>query len=130
MNKDDIASTLFPVTQANVGSVLSKFSTKDLLDNEVKEYIDIVVADQVDFLKWWQDHKEKMPKLASIANRFLGAPPSSVESERLFSVGGLTYTPKRSRLLPANGEMLITLAFNLKHFSNMEIELPLPVETV
>ncbi|CAL4064999.1 unnamed protein product, partial [Meganyctiphanes norvegica] len=87
MNEDDIAETLFPVTKSNVGIGLSRFSIQELLDNELKEYINLVVDAKVDYLIWWQDHKNKMPKLALIANRFLSAPPSSVESERLFSIG-------------------------------------------
>ena len=48
----------------------------------------------------------------------MSAPPSSVESERLFSIGGMTYTPRRSNLLPETGEKLIKLCFNLKTYNS------------
>ena len=61
-----------------------------------------------------------MPKLAYLASKFLSSPPSFVESERLFSIGGMTYTPRRSRLKPQHGEQIITLGFNLKTYNSIE----------
>ena len=56
----------------------------------------------------------RLPKLSKLAARFLSAPPSSVESERLFSVGGQIYTPRRNRLAAETGKKLMFLNFNLK----------------
>ena len=58
----------------------------------------------------------RLPILAKLAKRLLSAPSSSVESERLFSIGGNIYTPKRNRLTAEHGEMLIFLYFNLRAF--------------
>ena len=69
-------------------------------------------------LSWWQNHKGELPHLAHLANKYLSAPPSSVESERLFSIGGMTYSTRRSKLLPETGEKLIKLCFNLKKFNS------------
>ena len=69
-------------------------------------------------LSWWQNHKGELPRLAHLANKYLSAPPLSVESERLFSIGGMTYSTQHSKLLPETGEKLIKLCFNLKKFNS------------
>ena len=58
----------------------------------------------------------RLPMLAKLAKRLLSAPSSSVESERLFSIGGNIYTPKINRLTAEHGEMLMFLYFNLRAF--------------
>ena len=71
----------------------------------------------IDPLVWWKENENQYPKIAKWAKRLLGAPPSSVESERLFSIGGNIYTPKRNRLTAENGETLMLLNFNLRAFN-------------
>ena len=61
---------------------------------------------------WWNENRDRFPVLASMARKYLGAPPSSVPSERLFSTAGGVITDQRSRLLPENAEMLIFLKYN------------------
>ena len=55
---------------------------------------------------WWKKTRETLPILSNLASKYLSAPPSSVESERLFSTGGNIYEPTRNRLCPENGELL------------------------
>ena len=66
--------------------------------------------------EWWKMNSTRLPMLAKLAKRLLSAPSSSVESERLFSIGGNIYTPKRNRLTAEHGEMLMFLYFNLRAF--------------
>lgn len=61
---------------------------------------------------WWNANKDRYPTLASLARTYLGAPPSSVPSERLFSTAGTIISDHRSRLLPDNAERLIFLKYN------------------
>ena len=68
----------------------------------------------VDSLDWWKVNCTRYPTLSKLAKRFLSAPPSSVESERLFSIGGNICTPKRNRLTAEHGQMLMFLNFNLR----------------
>ena len=51
---------------------------------------------------------------ASLAYKYLCSPPSTVESERLFSIGGNIYTPHRNRLSPDYGQKLMFLNYNLR----------------
>jgi hypothetical protein len=67
-------------------------------------------------LEWWQNNKSNFPELAVVANKMLCSSPSSVESERLFSIGGNVYTPHRNRLTAETGEKLMLLNFNLRAF--------------
>ena len=103
----------------NVG--LSYFTIEQILDNEIANYLRPIGngKDSVNPHEWWNDNKKSFPKLALIANKFLCSPPSSVESERTFSIGGQTYAPKRSKLLPDTSSKLIQLSFNMRHFTDI-----------
>ena len=120
MDEDDIADMYFPPTQGNNDLGLSNCDFKQLIDSELSLFLKTEVVGRGNPLEWWKNNKGMFPHLADLANKFLCSPPSSIESERLFSVGGITYTAKRSRLLPKNSEKMICLNFNLKHFSGMQ----------
>jgi len=71
--------------------------------------------------KWWGAYQKFQStacesKLILLAKRVLSAAPSSVMSERLFSVTGNIYEARRSRLLPEHGEQIAFLNFNMKRF--------------
>ncbi|XP_077970653.1 zinc finger BED domain-containing protein 4-like [Styela clava] len=65
---------------------------------------------------WCKQNKSIFPCLSSLANKYLSCPPSSVESERLFSIGGNIYTPHRNRLSPDTAEELMFSNHNLRYF--------------
>lgn len=87
------------------------------IQSEIHDYLALPLLknDKCPF-EWWRsigsDHKFK--NLAKLARRFLSAPSSSIESERLFSTGGNIYEPTRNRLCPKNAEMLLFLHYNLR----------------
>ena len=66
---------------------------------------------EVDSLKWWEINRSIFTELGTVVNKMQYS--SSVESERLFSVGENIYTPHRSQLMPATGEKLMLLNFIL-----------------
>jgi len=65
-------------------------------------------------LTWWKQNKERLPDLARLARVYLGPPPTSVPSERLFSVAGEVIADLRSALLPDNAARLIFMKYNIK----------------
>ena len=78
--------------------------------NEISHYNKLPKLDRnEDSFKWWKEHKVPFPSLSVLAAKYLSCPPSSVESERIFSIGGNMYTPHRSRLSADHGEQLIFL---------------------
>ena len=93
-------------------------SKRTALDTEFNLYLNESTLDfGVNPLMWWKTNKQQYPNLASLAPKFLSAPPSSVESERLFSIGGNIITSKRGRLTAEHGERLMFLNFNLRAFN-------------
>jgi hypothetical protein len=65
-----------------------------------------------------EKHVAKLPLLSNLVLKYLSAPASSVESERIFSTGGNLYEPTRNRLCPENGENLVFLHYNLRAFNS------------
>ena len=66
-----------------------------------------------DPLAWWSANEHLYADVAAVARRFLSAPPTSVDSERLFSSAGNIYTDKRNGLLPEKADKLLFLKHNL-----------------
>ena len=88
------------------------------IHQEFNRYMTIPINPEADHLQWWRERRRDFPMLSAVANRHLSAPPSSVESERTFSIGGRVYSPHRAgRLSAANGERFMVLNQNLRHFN-------------
>ena len=116
-----LAEMLFPLKETN-DIDLTEFTDSQRFDNELSVYLKAKIESHVDPHDWWATNKVEMPRLTLLANRFLSAPPSSIESERTFSLGGCTYIPERSKLLPETGSKLIELGFNMRHFIDLQDE--------
>lgn len=85
---------------------------------ELDKYLNLPLLLRTDDpFKWWKTAQETLPLLSKLASRYLSAPPSSVESERLFSTGGNVYEPTRNRLCSENGETLMFLHYNLRVYN-------------
>ena len=71
-------------------------------------------APTTDPLQWWSVNGSRFPQLAATARRYLSAPPTSVDSERLFSISGNICNDRRSRMSPDKLEQLVFLHVNVR----------------
>ena len=67
-----------------------------------------------DPLDWWKANSSRFPLLAKAARRYLSAPATSVESERVFSTCGNVYDDRRTCLTAGHLENLVLLNVNIK----------------
>ncbi|XP_065684388.1 zinc finger BED domain-containing protein 4 [Hydra vulgaris] len=105
------------IENTSISEVLQETESKHYikLKNEVLMYLSQDIIMQQDSpIVWWGANRNNFKQLAPIAQKYLSCPPSSVESERLFSCGGQIYSPRRSRLAPETGEMLMFLHYNIR----------------
>ena len=85
-----------------------------MLAHEIKSYKDLKKIEMhEDPLKWWHMNAMGFPYLKTVAARYLSSPPSSLESERTFSIGGNIVTKDRTKLTAGNTEKFIFLNSNL-----------------
>lgn len=85
------------------------------ISQEIELYLkDPLIGRKEDPLAWWRSNGCKYKELRILARKYLCAPPSSVASERAFSVVGNIYDDKRNRLKGENAEKLTFLHYNLK----------------
>ena len=81
---------------------------------ELSQYLsEPLLCHKDDPAMWWQMNRLRFPLLAKLARSFLGAPPTSVPSERLFSTAGDVISDHRSSILPENAEKLIFMKCNM-----------------
>ena len=69
--------------------------------------------------EYWGKNKERFPSLATTAAKFLSAPSTSVDSERLFSTASNILDEKRNRLSGDHVETLIFLKKNLPMYLSL-----------
>jgi hypothetical protein len=71
-----------------------------------------------DPLKWWSINSHQFPEMSKAARKYLSGPPTSVDSERVFSESGAVADDQRSSLLPENFQSLVFLRCNLLKYGN------------
>ena len=94
------------------GAVFTDVDSADELDTYIAE--PLISFERENCFSWWENNMQRFPYLAKLAERYLGAPPTSVPSERLFSGAGNLYDEKRNRLAPDNAEILLFIKNNIK----------------
>ncbi|ESO04057.1 hypothetical protein HELRODRAFT_79655 [Helobdella robusta] len=85
----------------------------ETIESEVDKYLlEPLLPRTENPLLWWKMNHKRFPSLAAVARVYLSAPPTSVPSERLFSVAGEVISDHRSSLLPENASKLIFFKYN------------------
>ena len=87
--------------------------TGDGMEGDMNRYISEPVHVR-DPLQWWKYYEPRFPTLAKLARKFLCVMGTSVPSERVFSVAGLTVTDKRSQISSEFVDKIIFLNKALK----------------
>ncbi|KAH7725251.1 zinc finger BED domain-containing protein 4-like protein [Aphelenchoides avenae] len=111
---------------SSLGSKYSKHSSslsqpvarRNDLERECNEYV-IEACEDWDSnpLDWWKANLKRFPLLGGVAQRYLSAPATSVDSKRVFSVAGHLFDSRRSKLGPQKAEQLVFLNRNLPALS-------------
>ena len=114
------------ITDCPMGDVIVDLTNEDTID----EYSDFVKEPTriANPLEWWSSAQTRYSKLAQLAKQYLCIPATSVPSERVFSVTGLTVSKLRGSLdLDTVSEILFlhkhlkpTISDLLKQFSAEE----------
>ena len=71
-------------------------------------------------LEYWRSNQSRFECMAQLARKYLSAPCTSVESERLFSAAGHMMTEERNRLACEKAEMLLLIKKNLPWIHQQE----------
>ena len=104
-----------PQIQQPLQSMAANLTSLDLemirYDQEDKVTVLTGAVQQV----WWADRHKMYPQLHHLACMLMSIPPSSIESERLFSRGSIIYSPRRNRLRAKTAETLLFINYNLRH---------------
>jgi hypothetical protein len=100
-----------PSTQPEVGTAVTAAKiVNDYLAEPTMKFTLGNTDDYVNVFNYWKryvdDHKSAAA-LGQVARKHLGAPPTSVASEKMFSSTGIICSPHRCRLRPEKVDMLL-----------------------
>ncbi|XP_073672246.1 zinc finger BED domain-containing protein 4-like [Paramisgurnus dabryanus] len=84
-------------------------------DEQVHGYLsEPTLPRNVSPLQYWQSNKTHFPALATVARKYLSAPCTSLDSERLFSAASNVVSEKRNRIGTERAEMLLFVKHNIR----------------
>ena len=82
-------------------------------ERELEQYLGIShLPHSEDPVKFWRSHGTHFPQLASISRKVLAIPPTSSDSEQVFSCAGNIVSPVHNCLDPEKVNMLMFLNKN------------------
>uniref|UniRef100_A0A803SNT0 BED-type domain-containing protein n=1 Tax=Anolis carolinensis TaxID=28377 RepID=A0A803SNT0_ANOCA len=119
------AETVAILACSEESSLLASAQKVDSAECSVNRYFEeppeIISCDP---LSYWASREHMWPDLSHVARQFLSCPPTSVQSERVFSIAGDVVTPHRSLLDPQTVEKLVFLKANLPvlNFPDLDFE--------
>ncbi|XP_060754404.1 zinc finger BED domain-containing protein 4-like [Neoarius graeffei] len=77
---------------------------------------EVLIPRNDDPLTYWRTNRGRFPELARMARRYLAAPCTSTDSERLFSAASNVLDERRNRLTCDKAEKLLFIKKNLPLF--------------
>ncbi|XP_056393647.1 zinc finger BED domain-containing protein 4-like isoform X1 [Hyla sarda] len=87
---------------------------RDKVADMVKIYVsEPNIFPTADAMKYWDEKRAIWPALSMVAQELLSCPPTSVQSEQVFSVTGNILCPQRSQLSPQLMEQMTFFKVNL-----------------
>lgn len=112
--KKSTLMALYDEILAEKGDRAGTGSQSDGAQVPMQKYLKERVIDRSESpFQYWETNYDCFPTVAAVAARFLSAPSTSVESERLFSAASNVVDEKRNRLKAGMAEMIIFLKKNL-----------------
>ena len=81
-------------------------------NSELTLYLDEPPLSESNPLHYWQSHVSSYPRLAGLAEKYLGVVPSSAAVERTFSTAGKVFRPDRCRMTNDHFETIMMIKCN------------------
>uniref|UniRef100_A0A803TJW7 HAT C-terminal dimerisation domain-containing protein n=1 Tax=Anolis carolinensis TaxID=28377 RepID=A0A803TJW7_ANOCA len=111
--RQDLFGKMVAILSQSGASHSSKLRKLDSAECSVNRYFEEPQENlSCDPLAYWSSREHVWPHLANVARKFLSCPPTSVQSERVFSMASDVVTPHRSLLDPLSVEKLVFLKAN------------------
>lgn len=82
------------------------------LDDEITQYLEEDVENDVEPLVWWRQKEPRFPRVARLAKKYLALPASSAPSERIFSKMNAVVDKRRASLDPDRVERIVFIKQN------------------
>jgi hypothetical protein len=92
-----------------INPTLNSHSNSNLNFEEIENYLNTPIDNNLDSLLWWKSHQNEYPILSKIACDYLVIQTTSVASEQAFSIAGNTITKTRNRLYPETAKACLCL---------------------
>ncbi|MGH0118416.1 UNVERIFIED_CONTAM: hypothetical protein FKN15_023352 [Acipenser sinensis] len=109
----NLCSIYDEILEESTGGVVTDAISSSVMLQKQNYMSEPILQRSGDKLKSWETNKGCFPILAESAWKFLSAPCSSVDSERLFSAALHIVDEKRNRLMCEKAEMLLFVKKNL-----------------
>ncbi|EYC27953.1 hypothetical protein Y032_0008g266 [Ancylostoma ceylanicum] len=115
--RDDGEAPVWNLLTTQPSSSRESTTTEDEIQIEVQQYAVLLKKSRPSYesdpVEWWRNHCKEFPLIAESVPKYLVAPATSVDCERLFSLAGIIYGNKRrGHLKGENARLLLMLKVN------------------
>ena len=92
----------------------SKSSCDSSVMEEITLYLDAAKCSNESLLTFWRANVHRFPKVAKLARRVASVSVASSNQERIFSISGFIFGPRRTRMKPKTLSKAVMLKINQK----------------